>query len=180
MKTFFTADHHFGHKNIIKYTNRPFESVGEMDQVMADRWNSVVSPDDMVYHLGDFTLLRFAQFKSYVNRLNGIIRVVPGGHDYRWLGEYYQDVTWFKNVGVIDPLVTKTFPVNRDGSAQATIVVLCHYAMRVWDRSHYGSLHLYGHNHCTIEDPVPNSMDVGVDCNDFYPVSLEQVLEKLT
>ena len=54
--TFFTADTHFGHANIIKYTNRPFDSPNHMDDILIANWNAVVGPDDEVYHLGDFAL----------------------------------------------------------------------------------------------------------------------------
>ena len=53
---FVTADHHFGHANIIEYTNRPFASVEEMDAALIAAWNERVTDYDLVYHLGDFTL----------------------------------------------------------------------------------------------------------------------------
>ena len=56
------------------------------------------------------------------------------------------------------------------------LIVLSHYAMRVWNSSHHGSWHLYGHTHGELED-LPNSLsfDVGVDCHDFYPISYDEV-----
>ena len=55
---FFTSDHHFYHSNIIKYCQRPFHSVEEMNEEMIRRWNSVVGVDDTVYYLGDFSLAK--------------------------------------------------------------------------------------------------------------------------
>ena len=57
-------------------------------------------------------------------------------------------------------------------------IVLCHYALRVWDKSHYGTWALYGHSHGTLPDnPHARAIDVGVDCHDFAPVSYERVRE---
>ena len=56
------------------------------------------------------------------------------------------------------------------------LIVLCHYAFRVWNVSHHGSYHLYGHSHGSLEDdPNALSFDIGVDCHDFYPLSYEEV-----
>ena len=159
----FTADHHFGHENIIRFCNRPFSDVNEMDNELIRRWNEVVKSNDNVYHLGDFAFGGPKRFDYYFNQLNGKILFVPGGHDKRWMrGRGFSNCTM--------PLVT----INID----KTIIVLCHYPLRTWDKSHYGSLHLHGHSHCNL-DPLPNSMDVGVDCHDFYPINLKQILRKL-
>jgi calcineurin-like phosphoesterase family protein len=58
------------------------------------------------------------------------------------------------------------------------VITLCHYSMRSWEMSHYASWHLYGHHHGTLE-PYGLSFDVGVDCWNYYPISLEQVAEKM-
>jgi len=73
---YFTADHHFGHKNIIEYTNRPFSTVGEMDEALITAWNETVDLDDRVYHLGDFTLGAFGSANRFFIRLNGQIKIV--------------------------------------------------------------------------------------------------------
>jgi calcineurin-like phosphoesterase family protein len=76
MKYFFTGDTHFGHFNILKYCNRPFNSIEEMDRVLIENWNSVVGEKDMVFHLGDFC------FKTNpVERLKGKIILIKGNHD---------------------------------------------------------------------------------------------------
>ncbi len=132
MKIFFTSDTHFGHANIIKYCNRPFESVNQMDEVLINNWNSVVRPDDEVYHLGDFS---FADPKKYVYRLNGKIHLIKGNHDYRRKDRLFLEagIVWVK-----DLFELKKVDPN---------IVLCHYAMRVWPKSHYGAWQLYGHSH---------------------------------
>ena len=59
-----------------------------------------------------------------------------------------------------------------------TMVVLCHYAMLVWSRSHHGAIHLYGHSHGNLPGDS-QSCDVGVDCWDFAPVSIEEIRVRL-
>lgn len=190
----FTADHHFGHENIIKYCDRPFDSVEEMDEKMIKYWNDIVSEEDEVYHLGDFTLGGFKSFGSYVNRLNGKISFIPGGHDHRWLDAHKIDPEEFKNrfdgkVSILPPLYTMKIPRKNDYPISIT---LCHYPLLSWERSHYGMPHLHGHSHGTfgcieksgdIQMP-PNQnkgerMDVGVDCMAYAPISLEEVFNEL-
>ena len=77
---FFTSDHHFYHTNIIKYCNRPFQSVEEMNEEMVKRWNSVVNPGDTVYYLGDFSLAK-RPVEVFVPRLNGEKHFIMGNHD---------------------------------------------------------------------------------------------------
>ena len=167
-KVFVTADHHFGHKNILKYQNRsrPFDSVDEMDAVMIDRWNEMVSDDDVVFHLGDFTL--GDNIKKYISQLKGVINVVPGGHDWRWMNKWD---------GLYPPYTTEPIYNYRLENTKL-IVVMCHYPMREWDRSHYGAFHLYGHVHGNLPG-IGRSMDVGVDTNNFYPYLLDDVISEL-
>lgn len=179
MPIFFTSDTHFSHANIIKYCNRPFASVEDMDEQMVDHWNALVGPDDEVYHLGDFTLGDGRRFAKWIARLNGRIKVLPGSHDHAWLADYKPGTASLSGhpVEVLPPLVSLEFPELGDGE-HPRVVVLCHYAMRAWDRSHYGSWHLYGHSHGTLPG-YGLSIEVAVDCWDFRPVSLETVAEKM-
>jgi len=81
MTTFFTSDTHFGHERIIELSNRPFRNVAEMNQALIDNWNSVVGPDDHVYHLGDVALGSFFESMECLTRLNGTKTLVVGNHD---------------------------------------------------------------------------------------------------
>ena len=78
---YFIADTHFGYANIIKYENRPFCNVEEINRVIIDRWNQTVSKEDTVYHLGDFFLTYTKKQMEIMNRLNGEIILIRGNHD---------------------------------------------------------------------------------------------------
>jgi calcineurin-like phosphoesterase family protein len=157
---FFTSDHHFSHANVIKYSNRPFSSVEQMDEELIKRWNEVVSKGDTVYHLGDFTLGDDA--KPYISRLHGRIRFVTTS--------FHHDARWIKNAPasvVIDSLVAIEHGKE--------MIILCHYPIAVWDRQHYGSWHLYGHIH-NKDFVLPGfSMNVNVEFHNYYPVSYLEV-----
>ena len=160
---FFTSDQHFGHANIIQYCNRPFSSVEEMDVEMIKRWNEVISDDDIVYHLGDFTLGN--DIHKFLRRLRGNIHFVTLDfhHDTRWIKDN-PDVT-------SNPILfIKVEDVN---------IMLCHYPIAVWERSHYGSWHLYGHVHRKDFILPGFTMNIGVDHHNFYPVSLDKVKQHM-
>jgi calcineurin-like phosphoesterase family protein len=154
MKYFFTADEHYGHKNIIKYCDRPFTGVDEMNEEIIKRHNEVVGDDDLVYHLGDFTLSDDAE--KYTRRLKGKHIFIRGSHDY-WMDDTYHEILTIK-------------------PEAEPYVVLCHYAMKVWDKSHYNSWQLFGHSHGKLKG-VGKQMDVGVDTHNFYPYSFEEIRE---
>jgi len=175
MNVFFTADHHFGHENIIRFCDRPFGSVEEMDEALVERWNERVGPDDVVYHLGDFTL--GGKAAALFNRLNGVIYVLGNHwhHDRRWLPKGFGWTPWPSasrwEVEIAPPLMVLWF-----GETPSVPVVLCHYPLAEWDRKRYGAWHLHGHSHGKHRGEGL-IMDVGVDCTGFYPVSLEEVAE---
>ena len=176
MSIWFTSDTHFWHANVIAYCKRPYQTVSEMDERLTENWNQAIRPDDTVYHLGDFTLAGQGQAKVYFARLNGRIFVVPGGHDKHWIskGEYLSKSG--HPVMILPPL--QTIKVSIPDLDKPQVLVLCHYAMRVWDRSHYGSWHLYGHSHGNLP-PFPNSLDVGVDNWEYVPISLGRVVNEI-
>ena len=78
---FFTADHHFGHENIIRFSERPFESLEQMNEEMIRKWNEKIEPGDTVYHLGDFSLGKPDFTKEILDRLNGNIHLIKGNHE---------------------------------------------------------------------------------------------------
>lgn len=90
MKTFIIADTHFGHENIIRYCNRPFESASEMDKALITNWNNTISNDDIVWILGDFALSSKDYTKSIIKSLKGRKKLILGNHD-RYSQEWYRE-----------------------------------------------------------------------------------------
>lgn len=80
---FFTSDTHFFHEGIIKFCNRPFESVEEMNETLIRNWNETVPEDGTVFHLGDFAFGGWREWMSAYNRLNGKIYLILGNHDMK-------------------------------------------------------------------------------------------------
>lgn len=169
-KIFFTSDHHFGHANIIKFCNRPFENVEEMNEEMIRRWNEKVKLEDTVYHLGDFGFKNKTNLANILYRLNGKKYLIIGNHEgaalsnskhFQWTKEYFE-------LKVPDPTL-------KNGIQR---IILFHYAMRVWRGDSRGAWHLYGHSHGNLPDEEHRqAFDVGVDNHDFYPLSYEEVKE---
>lgn len=184
-KTFFVADHHLGHKNIIRYCSRSFASVKAMNDALIGHHNEVVGDDDDVYVVGDYTLSDASFAISMISRMKGKLKFMPGSHD-TWLDDtvYACQGTILSASGhpiqVLSMLVELRFDrsLNPDGDKHPLTVVLCHYAMASWGLSHYGSLHAHGHHHGRLK-AVGRRMDVGVDCHNYYPVSLEELIDGL-
>ncbi|MFT4986996.1 MAG: calcineurin-like phosphoesterase family protein [Glaciecola sp.] len=165
---FFTSDHHFGHANIIRFCNRPFENAKQMNEVLIQKWNEKIGPNDMVYHLGDLELYSEEDLADIIDQLNGTIHLIVGDHEgaavqnkkkFQWVKDYYE-------------LKAKD-PDKKNGVQR---IMLFHYAMRSWRGAHHGNWHLYGHSHGTLPDLEDQlCFDVGVDCHDFYPLAYEDV-----
>lgn len=162
MNIFFTADNHFGHDNIRKYCNRPFDTVEEMNQAMIERWNSVIGPTDLVYVLGDFA---WERADHYTARLAGHKILIAGNHDKTKPG-------WLQGFDGFYSLLDLTI--------EKQALTLCHYPLLTWDRGGNGAWMLHGHSHGTLEE-MPNvaRCDVGVDVWDHFPVHWEDVQKKM-
>lgn len=94
--TFFTSDTHFNHANIIRFCNRPFKDVNQMNEVLIENWNRVISPGDTVFHLGDFCLGGSLEWTNVLDRLNGKIHLILGNHDMKNIRQGY--INRFENV----------------------------------------------------------------------------------
>lgn len=155
---FFTADTHFGHANALTKGWRQFSSTEEMDETIIENWNKTVGRKDVVYHIGDFKMAKWL----YTSRLRGKITLIRGNHDHKkaLIGESFTEVR--------DVLFLKELHI-----------FMCHYPMRTWHKSHYGSFNFHGHAHGGLKE-WDNQMDVGVDCWDFRPISFEEIKNRMS
>lgn len=153
MTTWFTSDQHFNHAGILKY--RAFKTLEEMEEDIIFKHNTRVSKKDVVYVLGDFC---FGNPDKYLKRLNGEIYLIRGNHD--------NDKKWQKEKMLGD--------IYRFKYKKGMGIILSHYPMREWDGMKHGYWHLYGHTHGSMPK-YKASTDVGVDTNDFFPYSLEEI-----
>jgi calcineurin-like phosphoesterase family protein len=195
-RVWFTADQHFGHGAIIKHCNRPFPDAETMDRALIEKWNEVVGPDDIVVHLGEFTLGDVAAAESYFLKLQGRIFILANEwhHDRRWLtlapnthppchilGS--QGMVKSANghiVQALPPLLVLEIPwLSKQGYPLA--ITLCHYPLAEWDRKHYGAWHLHGHSHGRHKHEGDGYiLDVDVDAHNFCPINLSGVLERMS
>jgi len=168
MEHYFSSDYHLGHHNVIKYDNRPFKDIYHMNETIIENHNSRVSNEDEFYFLGDFALCRYDDMEKYLSRLNGKKFFIKGNHDKKETIRLYQKYgTYLGNLAEIK--------INNQH------IVICHYAMKVWNKSHHGTWHLYGHSHHSLpEDKNSLSFDVGINGWDYMPISFKQIENKMS
>jgi len=178
---YFTADHHLGHFKILKYQadTRPYESLHDMNVALTELWNADVGPEDVVHHLGDLCFGALSSAVRFISRLNGKIKITPGNHDY-WLHDYEKkqraDSSYIIQSASGHSL--EVMPLYHDIRINSKIVTLCHYPMRSWKASYYGSWHLHGHVHRQVA-PWGMSMDVGIDQNKGRLYSEGDIVERM-
>ena len=184
---YYISDLHFGHANVIKFDNRPFNSVEEMDLELMRRWNSVVLPGDTVYVLGDMIWKNEARWPELLKELKGNKVLIIGNHDLKHYSgkvrKCFQDIKELKTI--------------HDGDYE---VVMCHYPILFYPHSYNpNTIMLCGHVHVTREnlyleafrDMIRANYEGGGDNRgriinvgcmmpwmDYTPRTLEEILER--
>lgn len=170
---YFISDMHLNHRNIIRYCNRPFDSIEEMNKTLIDNWNATVTDDDIVYNLGDLTLGNPPVVTSIMKQLHGKTRLIYGNHDYWMKSKKARD--YFLS---IDREKVLTFKYN----GKELRLLLTHFPRKLEEVD--ADFIIYGHIHNNEHDPYweyqrthPRVLNACVDVNDFKPVTLEQLIE---
>jgi calcineurin-like phosphoesterase family protein len=172
----FTSDHHFGHANIIKYYNRPYNSVAHMNTLMEAAWNSVVEPEDLVYYLGDFAM-QPKMVAEILPRLKGRKILIAGNHDKchsgaeKWVDHYL--TAGFRSIHrqldmeiANENVLLQHFPYRNEADPAQK-----HYGSRPVDRGRW-LIHGHVHNRWKV---LRKQINVSVEPWNFEPVSLETI-----
>lgn len=171
---YLTSDTHFNHSNIIEYCPKSrshFSSVEEMNETIITNWNRIISPDDVVYHLGDLCMGKTQDIVPLVSRLNGKITLLRGNHDhskrrkdYEKCGIIIKDIDYISYKGKY--FILSHIPI---GNPECMSHLIGENA-EIWN--------LHGHTHqYDYFSTTPNTFHVGVDSNDMKPITLDQVWE---
>lgn len=163
---FFTSDTHFYHKNIIRYCDRPFNSIEEMNEELINNWNNVVGPEDYVFHLGDFCFAGSDKWKDIISKLNGHIYLIKGNHDK--ISKAMESMFYYTSYEMYIEI-------------DKTKVYLNHYPFLSYAGAYKNVIQLFGHVHRNKGNRLkllfPTQYNVGVDNNNYTPISWKQIKE---
>ena len=182
MTTWFTADLHFGHGNIISYSGRPFADADAMNDALIERWNACVRPDDTVWVLGDVALGRIDESLALVAELRGRKLLLAGNHDRCWAGHGKRADGW------TDRYLAAGFAVVNQGPTMIDVgdrrVLACHFPYRGDSHDHdryvaerpvdKGEWLLHGHVHERWRQRG-RMINVGVDAWGCRPVDVATI-----
>jgi calcineurin-like phosphoesterase family protein len=161
----------------MRYCDRPFDSVEEMNETLIQNWNRKVRANDEVYVLGDFTMSpKYRTASGFLEQMKGTIHLIIGNHDLYIKDKDRDGLKRFesheKYMEVQDVFIQGTGKKQR-------LVFLCHYPMVSWNRSHYGSIHLFGHVHNSpIGYRAQNSYNARTDVWNYEPVTLNEIIRE--
>lgn len=171
---FYISDLHFGHRNVIEFDDRPFETVDIMDATLIQRWNQRVNPEDHIYVVGDLCYRNEKAEQWYLKQLNGHKHLILGNHDVR-IQKNKEAMSYFDSIDQIK--------IIKDGENN---VVLCHFPLASWPMEHHGAWHIYGHVHNNREDrddavsfmkSKARSLNAGCMLNEYAPATLAELIE---
>jgi calcineurin-like phosphoesterase family protein len=158
--TFVTSDQHLGHYNIIKYCNRPFETLDEMNETLIANWNNTIKPNDTVFFLGDLAFGKNSKTDHWINQLNGNIIFFRGNHDASSKIQFFTSaIVTFGEI----PFYLTHDPYNVPDTWRGWII--------------------HGHHHNNIPDRYPfihhrlKTVNVSVELTRYAPVNINTILK---
>jgi calcineurin-like phosphoesterase family protein len=168
---YFIGDTHFGHSNVLRLCNRPFNNVEEMNQFIIDSWKSRVTNEDDVYILGDVAYKSQTDIVKILKSLPGKKHLVTGNHDRKNL-KNQSFASCFVEVKDLQEIVLD----NKR-------IILCHFPLGEWDGYYRGAYHIHGHIHNNTSIKVyqflkqeERALNAGVDIINYAPATFEELV----
>lgn len=180
---FFISDTHFFHQNILRLCERPFDTIEEHDQKLIENWNSVVGPEDTVFHLGDFCFGGAQKWKEIRDQLNGHIILILGNHDIKTASQGMLTMFDYASQQMRIQVDGRTVYLNH-----FPFLTFAHWNPDVYQRDSL-AFALSGHTHIRKGDTGYDAQftslykstqyDVGVDLNDYKPIAWKEVNRRI-
>ena len=167
---FYTGDLHFGHGNVIRYDNRPFKDVDEMDRMLIELWNGRVQKNDDIYIVGDFAHKSKRTEEWYLKQLKGRKHLIIGNHDEKILHDD-KLMSYFESINNIVKICD-----------EEKNICICHYPMAEWEGFYGGHYHIYGHIHNKKDGAYKymaqfeNALNAGCMINNYMPVTFKELV----
>jgi len=161
MKVFVSSDHHFFHKNIIKYEKRPFIDLYDMHKTMIKNHNNIVSKNDKVFFLGDVSFTNKEKTEKIILQLNGYKVLILGNHDNR-------SRKWYLDVGFNEVI---KYPIIYDD-----FYILSHEPIHITPEMPYANIH--GHTH-SIKFDNYKYYNVCVENHNYSPININDIINKI-
>ena len=165
-KDFFIADTHFGDSNIIRYENRPFVSVQEMDIAMLTKWNQIITNEDTVYIIGDFSAYHDEEKdRELLKQLNGKKILIIGNHDT------HRTASEWRTLGFMEcsqwPIVYRDF------------FLLSHEPLYINSNMPYANIYGHVHGNASYKDASPQSVCVSAERTEYQPITLDEIMRRI-
>jgi len=190
-KIFFTSDLHFGHRNVIRFCERPYADEKEMSRELIKNWNDVVKPQDFIFSLGDFSWWTGRhEVKKLVSQLHGRKYFIPGNHCKEGMYELVDDPDFHECSDIVVLFVRGQEGDPRFAEHKCYELVLCHYPTTCWSHSdHSGCYQFFGHIHSRAGQPMTEfgkpihlmrgkQLDVGVDRHNYAPIEMFDAIKE--
>ena len=165
-RDFFIADTHFGDSNIIRYENRPFTTVKEMDRILIEKWNSTVTAKDTVYVLGDFSLYCDShKDKELISSLNGNKVLILGNHDTHRTAKEWRELGFWE---------CSPWPIVYNG-----FFLLSHEPLYINSNMPYANIYGHVHGNVSYKDASEQSVCISVERINYQPITLDEIMKKI-
>lgn len=188
---YFTSDLHFGHRNVIRFCERPYTDNKEMTRELIKNWNDRVRPNDLIFSLGDFSWWTSRHdVKKLVGQLHGKKYFIPGNHCKEGMYELVDDPNFHECSDMVHLYVRGQDGDRRFAEHKVYEIVLCHYPLVCWSHSDAPNCYqFFGHIHSRKGQPmtefgrvlplqIGKQLDVGVDRHDYKPIELFEALKE--